>query len=93
MNNFAWFILTEKGLKHPDYKEALELAKKAVALDKGRNGYSLDTLALAYFKNGFLEKAVEYQKKAVSIGPVDQEMKNRLEMFKEALERKRKKSK
>ncbi len=87
LNDFAWFLLTEEGLK--DRKRylplALKLALKAVALDGGMNPNSLDTLALALFKSGRVREAVSLQEKAVGLRPRDQGMRDRLDRFRAAL--------
>ncbi len=87
LNDFAWFLLTEEGLK--DRKRyvplALKLARKAVALDGGRNPNSLDTLALALFESGKVREAVSLQEKAVGLGPRDQSFRERLDRYRRAL--------
>ena len=48
-----------------DRERALDLAKKAVALE--RSAVFLDTLAEAYYENGFVNEAVETIKEAISV--------------------------
>ena len=87
LNDFAWFLLTEKrlGKKERDLSLALRLARKAVALDGGMDPNSLDTLALALFMNGKTQEAAALQEKAVSLRPGDSGMRKRLKRFRKAL--------
>ena len=87
LNDFAWFLLTEKRLpkEDRDLSLALEAARKAVRLDGGMNASSLDTLALALFENGRLREALAVQEKAVALQPGDPGMRRRLERFRRAL--------
>jgi tetratricopeptide (TPR) repeat protein len=64
LNNLAWILVTapDEGLR--DRGRALDLAKKAVALE--RSAVFLDTLAEAYYENGFVNEAVETIKEAIS---------------------------
>ncbi len=65
LNNLAWLLVTapNKGLK--DRARALEMAKKAVALE--RSPVFLDTLAEVYYENGFCQEAVEIIKEAITL--------------------------
>ncbi len=89
LNDFAWFLLTEKklGPKERDLSLALEAARKAVELDGGLDPNSLDTLALALFENGKLREALACQEKAVGLRPGDPGMRERLERYRKALAR------
>ncbi len=64
LNNLAWFLATVPREELRDEKRALELAKGAVALE--RSPMVLDTLAEAYYANGFVPEAVEAIQEAVS---------------------------
>lgn len=55
LNNLAWLLLTATDERHRDPERALMLARNAAAQRPA--GYVLDTLALAYWVNGFPEKA------------------------------------
>ncbi len=57
LNNLAWLLLTSPRKELRDEKRALDLAKKAVALE--RSSIFLDTLAEAYFRNGMIRNALE----------------------------------
>jgi tetratricopeptide (TPR) repeat protein len=65
LNNLAWLLATvpDQGLR--DKMRALDLAKKAVAIE--RSAMFLDTLAEAYYVNGMISEAVEAIEEAVSI--------------------------
>jgi tetratricopeptide (TPR) repeat protein len=65
LNELAWTILDTADLKNRDLDLALEIAKQAAEVSKNENGAILDTLARAYFEKGDLDKAIEYQSKAV----------------------------
>jgi Zn-dependent protease with chaperone function len=64
LNNLAWLLVTtpEKPLR--DKARALELAERAVAVE--RSPVFLDTLAEAYYVNGQISEAVETIKEALS---------------------------
>ncbi len=67
LNNIAWLLLTSKDLGLRDPLRALTLARSAVVVSP--NGYILDTLATAYWANGFTEEAVETAWQAVQADP------------------------
>ena len=63
LNNLAWLMVTAPDDDLRDEKRALELAKRAVALD--RSPVFLDTLAEAYYANGFNQEAVKTIREAI----------------------------
>jgi tetratricopeptide (TPR) repeat protein len=65
LNNLAWILVTapNEGLRNKG--RALELAKRAVAVK--RSSVFLDTLAEAYYANGFVAEAVKTIKEAISV--------------------------
>jgi tetratricopeptide (TPR) repeat protein len=63
MNNLAWVLVTEESMK--DRERGLRLAKRAVALNP--SPVFLDTLAEAYYVNGYTEEAVATIQEAMSI--------------------------
>lgn len=65
LNNLAWIFVTAPDEDLRDPKRALELAKRAVALD--RAAHCLDTLAEAYYVNGYIDEALEVIKEAISV--------------------------
>ncbi len=65
-NNFAWWLLTEEDAKGKFAELALAAAERMHAED-GNNMNYIDTLALARFENGFVDKAIELQAQAVKL--------------------------
>jgi len=63
LNNLAWILVTcpDKRLRNPG--RGLELAQKAVTLE--RSAVFLDTLAEAYYENGFIRKAIQTSREAL----------------------------
>jgi Zn-dependent protease with chaperone function len=84
LNNLAWLLVTtpEESMREP--VRGLELAKRAVELQ--RIPTFLDTLAEAYFVNGFKQKAIESIKEAILLEKGDKTyFKNQLEKFSKGL--------
>jgi Zn-dependent protease with chaperone function len=67
MNNLAWLLLTGKDEQLRDPKRALSLARTAV-IEKPVGSF-LDTLALAYWANGFREEAIRAEEEAILADP------------------------
>ncbi len=65
LNNLAWLLVTVPDQELRDKRRALDLAKRAVALE--RSAVFLDTLAEAYYVNGLSREAVETIEEAVSV--------------------------
>ncbi|RLB44338.1 MAG: hypothetical protein DRH12_00140 [Deltaproteobacteria bacterium] len=65
LNNLAWILATNPDKTSDERREALTLAKRAVALR--RDPTYLDTLAEAYFVNGQRRKAIETAKEALAL--------------------------
>jgi len=65
LNEIAWTILDDAGVKTRDYALAMDLAKRADEVTGHTNGMIIDTLARAYFEKGDIDKAIELQKKAI----------------------------
>jgi thiol-disulfide isomerase/thioredoxin len=89
MNQVAWMLVDPDRTKKPGpkaVKVALAAAEKANKASGGEEGAVLDTLALAHFLNGDVEKALEIQEKAVknSGDDADPGMKERLEKYRKA---------
>lgn len=69
LNNLAWLLLTSKdpGLRNP--LRALALARSAANLQP--RGFVLDTLAVAYWANGFTKEAIAIEKRAADVNPAE----------------------
>jgi tetratricopeptide (TPR) repeat protein len=96
LNYLAWTIVDPNSGIKPNaelLKFALESARKADEKSDRKNGAIADTLAKAYFDSGDASKALETQERAVRLikesgEAVDPEMKERLEKYKKAAEKK-----
>lgn len=64
LNEVAWGIATSNG--QGDLDLALKAAQRASELRNNSDAATLDTLARVYYEKGQLDKAVEWQKKAVA---------------------------
>ena len=64
LNNLAWMMLTASNGDLRNKSRALELARKAVAIDP--EPQYLDTLAEACFQNGLTEEAIKTIKEAIA---------------------------
>jgi tetratricopeptide (TPR) repeat protein len=87
LNNFAWLLATCEDETFRNPEKALLLAKKAARLKKA--AHIQDTLAEAYFVNGYFDKAFSTQKEALSLVKKEEErlhFENQLAKFKEAFE-------
>jgi tetratricopeptide (TPR) repeat protein len=84
-NNLAWLYITAKDRKIQDKAKALEHAKKAAELTKEGNAEILDTLATAYSTNGSMTEALEVEKKALKLDPVNQTYKEKAATFERSL--------
>ena len=86
LNNLAWLLVTTPDSELRNPKRAIELAEKAVAIE--RCPAYLDTLAEAYYVNGSIEKAIETINEAISLTNGEYEHYiNQLKKFKEAEEK------
>jgi eukaryotic-like serine/threonine-protein kinase len=65
-NRLAWFLVSCPDPKVRNPKEAMELAKKAVEMDK-KNGEWLNTLGVAYYRNGEWQLAVDSLSEAMTL--------------------------
>ncbi len=66
LNQIAWMILDEDGIAKRDYDYALSVAERANQVSNGKNAAILDTLARAHFEKGNIDKAIDFQTKALS---------------------------
>ncbi len=67
LNNLAWLLLTSEDLTLRDPAKALTLARTASIIEP--RGHVLDTLATAYWANGYLEEALTTETKAIRVDP------------------------
>jgi Zn-dependent protease with chaperone function len=67
LNNLAWLLLTSDNLTLRDPSKALDLARRAAMQIPA--AHILDTLATAYWANGFTEKAIETEQQALFVDP------------------------
>ena len=92
LNQIAWTIVDPQGdVEKKDLKLALKAAQRAFEVTKGKDAAITDTLAKVYFDSGDMTKALEYQEKAAKLAEGTQfedEIKGRLEEFKEAAKKK-----
>lgn len=65
LNNLAWLLVTAPHEELRNSERALELARKADSLEK--SPVFLDTLAEAYYANGFTREAVETIEEAIAL--------------------------
>jgi membrane associated rhomboid family serine protease/Tfp pilus assembly protein PilF len=77
-NNLAWLYATCEDEQYRDPEGAMEHAERAVELTQSKDPNSLDTLAEANYVNGKFEKAVEIERKALSLDPSNQELKDHM---------------
>jgi tetratricopeptide (TPR) repeat protein len=67
-----------------DAKQALVLARQAVANSPQPNAAFVDTLAEALLINGQPEEALKYEQQALEMEPQNRELQSRLPRFQEA---------
>jgi tetratricopeptide (TPR) repeat protein len=85
-NDLAWIYATADDPKLRDAKQALVLARQAVANSPQPNAAFVDTLAEALLINGQPEEALKYEQQAVEMEPQNRELQSRLPRFQEAAE-------
>lgn len=87
LNSLAWFIADSTSALHPDFALAQAASERANELTSQSNGIYLDTLALTCFRRGEVARAVELQRRAVSLSGElrDIGLRQRLEQFENAL--------
>jgi tetratricopeptide (TPR) repeat protein len=87
-NNIAWVFATTEDESLSNPSEAIKLAEKACALNKGKSAQPLDTLAAAYASAGRFEEAVETAEKAINLAETQgkkdlaEEIRERLGLYK-----------
>ncbi|MBU2499554.1 MAG: M48 family metalloprotease, partial [Proteobacteria bacterium] len=65
LNNLAWILVTAPDERLRDKERALALARRAVEIE--RSPIFLDTLAEAFYANGFVDEAVRAIEEAISL--------------------------
>jgi len=80
-NNLAWLLATAKDPRYRDCKKAIALAEKA--LEIGKNGAWMDTLAAAYAECGSFKEAFKIEKQAYrKSNPPNKNFLKRLRVYK-----------
>ncbi len=81
LNKVAWVILKHQQLPDElrDKELALKMAETAAKATEEKEASILDTLAVAYSENGNIEKAIEVEKKAISLTGDNEELKKALQ--------------
>ncbi len=88
LNNLAWILATSKDPALRDYPRALSLAKRAVEVE-GSPSF-LDTLAEAYYVNGFYDRALTTIRVALDKATENRDyLLRQQEKFREAMEKKK----
>jgi len=82
LNQWAWVILTDEGIKDRDLPLATKLAKAAVDASGGKEANVLDTYAHALFDSGKTAEAIVQQKKAIAAAEDDEAKKELSETLK-----------
>jgi tetratricopeptide (TPR) repeat protein len=70
LNSVGWLRATADSTSLRDPKAAVVIAKQAVELSESKEPATLDTLAMAYFSAGELNRAVETAQQALALIPV-----------------------
>lgn len=84
LNDLAWYMATSDDPTIRNPRKALQHAKKAVALTPEPVPGHLDTLAEAYYATRQLDRAIVTERKAISLDPENDFLKQQLEKFQEA---------
>ena len=81
LNNLAWLLLTSEDQSLRDPLRALTLAQRAVL--RSSESHVLDTLATAYWANGFIDEAISTEQEALSGATTQREFyQDQIERFK-----------
>jgi thiol-disulfide isomerase/thioredoxin len=89
LNQLAWYVVDNPGVKTRDMDFAMKLANRAVEVTESKDGAILDTLAHVYAAKGDFASAVKYEKLAIENAP-DEAMKAELQKALETFEAKSK---
>ena len=83
-NNLAWLYATAEDPKFRDASAALDHARRAVALSKGREPDFLDTLAESLFVNRQYAEAVKVETRALQLAPSNREFQEHMARYRQA---------
>jgi tetratricopeptide (TPR) repeat protein len=84
LNNWVWYLMTKRD-KAGKYPTLALLGAEEMMKAPGHSGYELDTIALALFRAGRLQQAVDYQERAIKAGG-DAGYTARLKIYRDALQ-------
>ena len=83
-SNLAWLLVTARDPRYRDCRKAIYLAQKA--LEIGKNGAWMDTLATAYAECGAFKKAFKIEKLAYTkSNPPNKNFQKRLRMYRNGM--------
>lgn len=71
LKEIAWTILDAPGVETRDLDLALQLAQRAVELEKAEDGMAIEVVARAYWEKGEKPQAIEWQRRAIAKAPSD----------------------
>jgi tetratricopeptide (TPR) repeat protein len=81
LNTYAWSLATYPDDAFRDGQRAVELATRACELSSWKDANYIDTLAAAHAEAGDYAKAVRLQEQALALGPLDDEARRRLDLY------------
>ncbi len=87
LNNWLWYLMTRRATEGKYLSLVLQAARQL--MQESNSSAPLDTIALALYYNGMLDEALEYQERAVAAsgGNASAGIRRRLEIFREAKEK------
>lgn len=87
LNNWIWYLMVRRQSRGKVDSIALPAAEKMIESGEADSWTSADTVALAFFVNGKLDRALDYQERAVKMaaGAASPGMLRRLEIFRAAV--------
>jgi hypothetical protein len=66
LNEIAWFVVDEPGIRTRDFAFAMEAAQRANELTEGKSPAILDTVARVYWEQGDIGTAIAWQYRALA---------------------------
>jgi len=84
LNGAAWELMTDKATAGKFDELALALAERMATHSEQLNHRYLDTMALAHFLNGGIDRAIELQQQAIERGGNDDDYRRRLRTYEAA---------